>query len=95
MIREALATQMKRDGVTQAELAERSGVAQPHVSRFLAGKGIGIDKLERLMQAMRLEVKAKGEQRSGGRNVDGGVNLDVGGFSFHGCSPRVRPCGGV
>jgi len=57
MIREAIAAEVERAGWTQAELASRSGVAQPHISDILAGRrDPRASTLDRLLKALRLHV---------------------------------------
>jgi transcriptional regulator with XRE-family HTH domain len=58
--REALRTAMARAAMTQQSLAERSGVIQPSISRYLGGrKTITVDTYVRLLTATgsRLEVR--------------------------------------
>lgn len=57
-IRRAVAREMERRGVTQVELAERSGVAQPNISRYLAGGEVTTATLGRLMRSLGLVVRS-------------------------------------
>lgn len=48
-----------KSGLTQAELAERAGMAQPDISRLEAGQtsiGPSVDRLERMAQACGREL---------------------------------------
>lgn len=49
--------QAERQGTTRYQLCKRAGVSQAVVSRFMAGtRGLGIDVVERLAEALDMEV---------------------------------------
>ena len=59
MIREAILEAMKRDGVGLGRLAARAGVDPGNLSRFLAGgQALGVGKVERVIEALSIEVRA-------------------------------------
>ena len=44
---------IRRKGMTQAELAERCGLAQSHIARIEAGKySVGFDTLQQIAEAL-------------------------------------------
>ena len=44
---------IKRNGMTQGELAERCGLAQSHIARIEAGKySVGFDTLQQIAEAL-------------------------------------------
>jgi len=45
---ESIRDKIRALGISQRELAEKSGVAQPSISKFLRGKSITIASLEKL-----------------------------------------------
>lgn len=55
---EALAAARKNSGLTQADLAQKSGIEQTNISRIEVGKHINVtlDTLERLAKAMKKRV---------------------------------------
>ena len=58
LIRDPIKAEMRRQCLTQVELAEMSGMRQPSLSRFLVGhREITTCTLRRLMQALGLELR--------------------------------------
>lgn len=56
--RASIRSAMREQHVTQAELAARSGVPQPNISRYLSGASdINGDTLQRLCAALGLVVR--------------------------------------
>jgi transcriptional regulator with XRE-family HTH domain len=63
-MRETLTEQLKRAirdcGETRYSLAQRTGIAQSTLSRFVTGnRGLSMEALERLFDALDLEVKPR------------------------------------
>lgn len=57
-IGQAIAQLRKEKGMTQAELADRSGLGQGHIARLEAGKyGVTIDVLSSIAGAMESKVE--------------------------------------
>lgn len=56
-IGQRIAAVRKEKGLTQAELAERSGYAQSHIARIEAGRySVGFDTMEEIAEAMGKKV---------------------------------------
>lgn len=48
---------IKRNGMTQGELAERCGLAQSHIARIEAGRySVGLDTLQQIAEALECEI---------------------------------------
>ncbi len=65
-IRQTIATEIKRAGHTQTELAELAGISQAALSRYLANKhDLRTARLSRLLAVLglRLEVKRRKRRR--------------------------------
>lgn len=61
-IRTALREALTHSGWTQVELAERSGVNQPKISRYFSGRAqLNSENVERLAWALGLEIKTPKE----------------------------------
>lgn len=57
-VRKSLREQLRRSGLTQAEIATRMGTTQSHISQILNGPRVpGLDLLERLAGAMGCTVQ--------------------------------------
>jgi predicted transcriptional regulator len=57
---EAIQREMKRQEISQSELARRAGVPQPNISRILAGgRGKISSELTRVLDALGLEIEAR------------------------------------
>jgi transcriptional regulator with XRE-family HTH domain len=56
-IRETVQAELERRNWTRYRLAKESGVSESAVGRFLAGRGISIPNLERLLGALGLEIR--------------------------------------
>jgi transcriptional regulator with XRE-family HTH domain len=56
-IRETVQAELERRNWTRYRLAKESDVSESAVGRFLAGRGISIPNLERLLGALGLEIR--------------------------------------
>jgi len=58
LIRDPIKAEMRRQCLTQEDLAALSGMSQPSLSRFLVGhREINTGTLRRLMRALRLRLR--------------------------------------
>ena len=56
-IGQRIAKLRKEQGMTQAELAERTGIQRAHITRIEAGRySVGIDLLDKIAVALGMEV---------------------------------------
>lgn len=56
-IGQRIAQLRKEQGMTQAELAERTGIQRAHITRIEAGRySVGIDLLDKIAVALGMEV---------------------------------------
>ena len=56
IIREAMA----RQGISQRRLAQQTGLMQPHISNYLAGKrDMQGESLRKMLEALDLEIRPK------------------------------------
>ena len=63
-IREIILNTMGRNGVSQHELARRTGVLQPRVSDYLTGKrDVRAETLTKFLVALHLEITDSKESR--------------------------------
>lgn len=63
-----LKTAAEQSGLTQKEIAERSGIRQENVSRYLSGKKVPeLATLVKLAEAVGLEVELRPVKRGRGR----------------------------
>jgi transcriptional regulator with XRE-family HTH domain len=56
-IRETIRSEMQRRDWTRYRLAKESGLSESVVGRFLSGRGISIPNLERVLDALGLEIR--------------------------------------
>lgn len=73
-----IATRRKRLGLTQAELAERTGVSKSAIAKWETDGGLpDRDNLRRLAEIMKVSVDELHRiiDSSGGREADSGVNI--------------------
>lgn len=61
-LRSIIQKEMKRQGLTQLELAAKSKVPQNNISRFFTGTDLGADSVGKLMKALGLKVCSGGAQ---------------------------------
>lgn len=54
---EKLREQLRSMGLSQVEIAERSGLTQPQVSKFLGGAGANSRTIDRLAAFCRAEIR--------------------------------------
>lgn len=54
---------MEVQGLSQNQLAKRSGVTQATISRFLAGRSTSYDRVERLTRTLGIECAAKKKRK--------------------------------
>jgi predicted transcriptional regulator len=56
---EQLRTAVKKSGVSRYRLAKRAGVADSVLSRFVHGAGLRTDSIDRIVDALDLELKPR------------------------------------
>ena len=52
---------LKNSGASRYSLSQETGIPEASLSRFLHGKGLSMESLDRLADALRLEVTVRGD----------------------------------
>ena len=52
---------LKTSGASRYALSQETGIPEASLSRFLHGKGLSMESLDRLADALRLEVTVRGD----------------------------------